>query len=143
MKLKIIIDSKKRPDLFKWFGKINPQQLGSWLAEKQFLIPADLFEFFCQTGGGDIFETETILGPFGNKELGDDLEGMNMFHRKKGMQSKYLIFHIGLGISVIDQNSFHYLILDNNYSKVNTFDSFDNWYVNYLRAEYAERYGLS
>ena len=143
MKFKIIIDSKKKPDLFKWFGKVNPQELKSWLKTKQILIPADLFEFYCQKGGGDIFETETILGPYGNKELGDDLEGINMFHWKKGMPKDYLLFHIGLDMSVIDQNSFSYLVLNRDYSKIKTFENFNEWYTNHLRKEYALRYGLN
>lgn len=143
MKLKILEDSIKLPNCFIWYGAIKPEKLELWLKENGLKIPIDYFEFLCTTGGGDIFEGETILGPFGKAETGDDLIGTNYYNWKNGMPWDFLIFHIGLGISIIKKKDSNYCVLDENYSVKKTFKNFDDWYINYLREEYADRYELN
>jgi hypothetical protein len=58
-------DRAIRPDLFHFFGAIRAEKLDDWLRERTLTIPHDLKKFWCETGGGDLFESETILGRSG------------------------------------------------------------------------------
>jgi len=142
MKITIFNDAGQKPQLFNWDGAIDVRDLSTWFEKRKLKIPQDLFDFYCTTGGGTIFEGETILGPYGNKNLGDDLEGMNKYHWEKGMPKNYLIFHTGLDLTVIDMNTFEYIVLSKDYHSLSIYESLDEWYINHLRNEYASRYGL-
>jgi hypothetical protein len=54
-----------------------------------------------KVGGGDLFETETLLAPYGDETLGDDIDTVNRFYPARGMPSNYLVFHYGWGLSVV------------------------------------------
>ena len=101
-KLQIITDAMSRPDLFVWNGPRESRQLCRWLSENALNnLPEDFVAFLELTGGGDQLESETILGPYGNVELGDDLIGANIRLRSEGMPAGYVVFHQGVDLSAI------------------------------------------
>jgi hypothetical protein len=137
-------DRARRPDLFHLLGPIPSAELDAWLNERQLAVPNDLRQFWCEAGGGDLFETETILSPFGRSDLGDDIETVNQFHRQKGMPGDCIIFHTGIGgLSVVHIPSGRYArLLEGSYEVQQSFESFADWYANLIRREYAIRYNL-
>lgn len=143
MKQQIFIDSKKRPELFYWNNPIQRTKLRKWFFERKIKVSDDLFDFFCKTGGGEIFEGETILGPFGDKTLGENLEETNIYYWNKGMPKTWLLFHVGLGNSALNMNTFEVIIFNSSsFEIIGTFRSFHEWYNLYIREEYKQRYGL-
>lgn len=144
MKDQIFQDQRCRPDLFHFFGAIAPDLLTTWLRERKLVIPVDLSRFWCETGGGDMFETETVLGPFGRTDLADDVDSVNQFHRQKGMSADWVIFHTGMGgLTVVEMSSGRYAsVREGSYEVQQTFASLADWYANLIRQEYAPRYNL-
>ena len=137
------IDQKSRPDLFQMVGSIPAHSLEAWLSKRNYVVPDDLRQFWSETGGGDIFESETILSPFVRGDLGDDVDSVNDFHRQKGMPANYLIFHTGIDLTAVRMPSGEYLsIREGSYDIQQTFQSLTDWYANLIRREYASRYGL-
>jgi hypothetical protein len=138
-------DHAKRPDLFHFGGPIIPAQLNDWLQERNLAVPEDLKRLWCEMGGGDMFESETILSPFGVSDLADDVDSVNAFHWRQGMPSDYLIFHTGLGgLSVIEMQVGRYAsVREGSYQVEQTFESLSDWYARLIRKEYASRYGLT
>jgi hypothetical protein len=135
----LFIDAKKRPELFHWNGKVEPARLQIMLENEGWNIPQDLFEVWCHTGGGDIFESEEILCP-ANQLCQMKEEASSLHQALPGA----IVFHSGLFISVVQQSTSDYLVLEReSRSVIATFPSFEAWYLGTLRAEYAERYGLA
>ena len=64
-------DARVRPDLFHWNGPIDPSRLQAWVDGNSWLgpCPGDLLAFWQETRGGDVLESETILGPFGDESV--------------------------------------------------------------------------
>jgi hypothetical protein len=121
-------------------------ELESWLAHNNWIgpCPRDLLAFWQETGGGDVFETETILGPLGDPQLGDDIAAVNREMRNRGMPERFLVFHVGLTTSAIDTESGDYVELaPEDFHVLRRFVSLEEWYRATLRAEYGRRYGLS
>jgi len=137
-------DRERQPLLFFNFGPIDPEVLDRWLRERNLDIPDDLRELWCATGGCDIFESETILGPSGDPYLGDEVEGANEWYREQGMPARYLALCSGFdGLLVLDLPTGTYLrIAESSYEVYGTHDSLADWYQNVIRAEFAARYGL-
>lgn len=133
-------DAARHPQLFIWNGTIESNQLQVWLQEHQLNLPQDLIELWKQTNGGDLFESETILSPFGDDSLGDDIDSVNEFHYSQGMARKYLLFHLGTGLSAVRLTDGYYVKLDDNYQEIAEFQSLDDWYRDELRSEYGKRY---
>ncbi|MFM6209362.1 SMI1/KNR4 family protein [Planktothrix sp.] len=135
-------DAARHPQLFVWNGTIESNQLELWLQEHQLNLPQDLIELWKRTNGGDLFESETILSPFGDDSLGDDIESVNEFHDSQGMSKNYLLFHVGTGLSAVRLTDGYYVKLDESYQEIAEFQSLDDWYRDELREEYAKRYNL-
>jgi hypothetical protein len=135
-------DETLRPDLFFWNGAIDENRLRAWLAERRLEIPADLFALWRDTGGGDLFETETLLGPFGDARLGDDVDGVNAAYRKGGLPDGHLVVHVGFRVTAIHLSDGAWVAFDRDFHVTGSFASFDGWYEGLLRREYAARYGL-
>jgi hypothetical protein len=128
--------------LFSFSGKIDPKKLDAWLDNRGFVVPSDLKEFWRETGGGDLFESETILGPFTSEDLGDDVAGQNQFLWQKGMPREWLAFHTGLWLSAVNMRSGQYAALrEPSFQIIQRFGSLADWY-HLVRKEYASRYGL-
>jgi hypothetical protein len=139
-------DQVKRPDLFHFRGAIPSSELNAWINERQYVVPSDLKQFWHEMGGGDLFESETILSPFGQSDLADDVDTVNRFHKEKGMPGNWIVFHIGLGgLSVVQVPSGLYAsVREGPYYEVQqTFTSFADWYADLIHREYASRYGLA
>jgi hypothetical protein len=138
-------DARLRPDLFHWNGRMDPVCLQTWLTDNQWLgpCPKDLLVFWQETGGGDVFETETILGPLGDPQMGDDIASVNRAMRSRGMAARFLVFHIGLLVSAVDTEVGDYVELEpSSLCVLRRFASLDEWYEATLRKEYRHRYGL-
>lgn len=136
-------DAVVRPDLFIWHGAVALEEVQRFLGHLGWRIPAELQEFWAETGGGDLFETETLLKIRGDPSLGDDLLAANEHFQALGLPIGLRVFHTGLGISAIREVDGHYLLLDpKSFHVVGIFPTFDQWYRSVLRSEYAVRYGL-
>jgi hypothetical protein len=138
-------DARARPDLFNWNGRMDSADLESWLASNKWIgpCPRDLLAFWQETRGGDVFETETILGPVSDPQLGDDIAAVNREMRSRGMPERFLVFHVGLLISAVDTASGDYVELSpEEFHVLRRFVSLEEWYRATLRAEYSQRYGL-
>lgn len=138
-------DRARRPDLFHFHGAIQLEEMDAWLIKRNIVIPEDLKYLWCDTGGGDLFETETILSPFGQRDLADDVDSINEFHKRNGMPGIWLIFHTGIGgLTAVNIPKGEYAsIREGSYTVEQTFLSLSDWYVNIVHREYAARYGLN
>ncbi len=142
MSSRLANDEKIRPELFLWSGAISRQRIAEWLTERRLRIPDDLLSLWTRTGGGDLFETETIFAPFSG-DATNDVDMMNAFHRSRGLGAGYLVVHDGLALTAIRLDDGKWILLDrDDYRELWEYDSLEDWYVSLLRAEYAERYGL-
>jgi hypothetical protein len=137
-------DQSRRPELFAWNGPVARERLDEWARQRRLDLPDELLQFWQTTGGGELFESETILGPFGDPQLGDDVDSVNELHRGRGMDSRHLIVHVGSELTAIRLSDKRWVVLDQNtYAELDEYDSFESWYKRVLRAEFAVRYGLS
>jgi len=112
------------------------------LAATRMTAPFDLIDFWIATGGGDFFESETILGPIGDDRLGDSVRVANSVHSERGMPSRYLLFRTGVGLGAIDQQTGRYVELSPAYYPIGSFETFNEWYCD-IRRDFAETYGLA
>ncbi len=136
-------DARQRPELFCWQGPIPPDRLDVWLEERALRVPSDLRDVWIRTGGGEMFETETLLAPCGAPSLGDDIDGVNMAYQSRGLPSNFLLFHIGLCDSVVRFPETDIIVFRaGSFIPQHHFASFEPWYQNVIRDEYAERYCL-
>jgi hypothetical protein len=138
-------DALAHPLLFHWFGVSGPD-FEAWLTAFPLRIHPGLVEFWRRTGGGDFFESETILGPL-VADKSNNVLAQNEYHWSKGLSRKMLIFHIGLNVSAsfVDQRRHRnrlVLLKPDSYDVEKSFDTFNAWYRENLRSEYAVRYGL-
>jgi len=138
-------DAQRRPELFRWYGRPEDAKFRAWLESNRWLeqCPPDLLKFWQETGGGDAFETETILGPSGDMPSGDDVVAVNRAMRSRGMPERFILYHTGLLMSAVDTTQGDYVELDPaTFSVRRRFRSLEDWYVLTLRKEYGQRYGL-
>ncbi|HEV2418174.1 MAG TPA: hypothetical protein VGX94_10250 [Terriglobia bacterium] len=144
MTLTLLDDASKRPDLCHWNGPISSSVLDRWLEERRFAVPGDLRALWEQTGGGDLYETETILGPFGDPALGDDVNSVNEHYRAQGLSPEFLVFHTGLGgLTAVDQQNGGIAQIDPmTYQPYAFYPTLDEWYLKTIRTEYASSYDL-
>ena len=139
-------DALVRPDLFHWFGVVEAE-FEHWLAALPLRVHPGLVSFWRRTGGGDLFESETLLGPLASDE-GDNVLKLNEFHWNHGLHRDLLIFHTGLCLSAssVDRRRHRNRLITvnpNTYQIEHRFDTFNEWYQKTIRSEYAERYGLA
>lgn len=144
MTIALLDDAAKRPDLFNWNGAIGAQAVDRWLGERRLRAPDELRAVWAATGGGEIFESETILGPLADPALGDDVESVNEHLRGQGLSPDYLVFHAGIGgYTAVNQRDQSLAQIDpKTYQPAASFPTFDEWYLQVIRAEYAQSYGL-
>lgn len=141
--MQIFNDAKQRPKLFMWYGQPPPAQFETWLREYRQSFPADLIEFWRLTGGGDVFESESILGPLSVPEWGDSLADYNNQLQTEGLPPDLIAIHVGVDVTAIDRKTLQYVVLDRRSFKETTrYDSFDDWYMKAIRAEHAPMYGI-
>jgi len=143
MKRPILVDAQANPRLFRWNGPIDPQMLLQWAARHDYRVPPDLLDFWASTGGGEVFETEMFLKPLVSSADEDGVEYATISHQRRGIPPGLVVFHEGLGSTAVRCADGVYVSLDFDSRIAGLYDSFDDWYVNVLRSEYAERYGLA
>src|SRR5260370_38135385 len=115
MRLTILEDAAKRPELFCWAGTIEPSVLDYWLKDRGWNVPEDLKYFWSQTGGGDFFdEGETVFAPFSDLCAYDSEDEVNKHQISRGMPKHYLALHTGLRFSAINLLTHKYIFLDDD-----------------------------
>jgi len=138
---RIIKDSSLRPNLFVWRGGLPLSEIEKWESKQLVSVPDDVKDLWSTKGGGDLFESETILQPSGSDE--DDLVlPRSEWFWGKGLDSDCYVFHEGLYVSTFRRaDDLLRSLNSSNFSEVGTFRTLDDWYLS-LRAEYGDRYGL-
>lgn len=140
MTLKILEDARQYPHLFSWNGPVDRQLLEGWLAKRGLTVPEELIELWSLTGGGEAFESESILNPVGDARIGDDLEGPNEVLRRRGLGSDLLVFHRGVGLSAIRLSDQSYVALGHYFQVETVFETLDEWYDGTIRKEFWSSY---
>ncbi|MFL6436923.1 MAG: hypothetical protein ACJ71Q_05035 [Terriglobales bacterium] len=144
----LINDAIRAPHAFCWFGAIPPAELDAWIQRSQALLANDLLDFWRMTGGGDLFESETILRPTVESlpnacfVSGDDTDSVNSTQRERGMPKHLFVFQIGVFFSAVDMRYHKYVTLSESYVPQAQFNSLEQWYRGTLRAEFGSTYGL-
>jgi hypothetical protein len=145
--LKILEDSVGRSNVFISFGAIARGEIESWMQAASLTIPSDLIEFWCQTGGGDLFDdSETMLRPtripssYPGFLQGDDIESATQFRIQNGMPASYLLFHSGTFLSAIRLADQKFVSLDDGFQETGVFSTFEEWYAGTLRPIFVEVY---
>lgn len=139
----IINDSKLRPDLFLWNGALDAEFLDEWLEERDLQLPEDMLEFWKLTGGGNVFESEDLLGPLGAPEFGIDFDATNEWLKNAGMPDEYIAFSSGSFLGALRLSDQKYLLLDSIvFDVLAEYDSLDEWYQNTIRKEFAQQYDM-
>lgn len=141
----ILQDAEQWPMAFGWFGPIPQAEIQDWLHRNRVTLPSDLTTLWAKTGGGDAFESETILRPTvasvpNAGYVSDDIESENQL--PAAPSGGLLIFHRGAFLSAIRLEDQVFVTLGDNHEIKNQYRSLDEWYVNTLRAEFGPRYGL-
>ena len=139
-------DALTRPDLFQWFGVVEAE-FEPWSKALPLRIHPGLVSFWRRTGGGDVFESETLLGPLAPAES-DNVLKVSEFHRKRGLPRDLVVFHTGLCLSAssVDVRRHRNRLVvfkPESFEVAHSVDTFNAWYQNTLRSEFAERYGLA
>jgi hypothetical protein len=144
----LLQDAQRVSGMFYSFGAIPTTELREWLRQNALVVPSDLLELWEVTGGGDIFDSETVFRPtvpslpnacFAH----DDIEGRNAAHAAAGKPSGLFIFQQGTFLSAIRLSDQKFVTLTKDYAVENSFDCLDDWYIGTLRVEFGERYGLA
>src|ERR1039458_3043575 len=144
----LLQDAQKTPRIFSPFGAIPLAEIQDWLQRTGLVLPSDLIELWQQTGGGDVFESETILRPTvasipNSCFVEDDIEGRNAAFAQEGKTSDLYIFQQGAFLSAVRLSDQRLVsVTKGGYTVEDSFASLDDWYTRTLRAEYGERYGL-
>ena len=145
--LKILEDSAGRSNVFISFGAISREEIESWMRTASLTIPSDLVEFWCETGGGDLFDdSETMLRPtripsdYPGFVHSDDVETATEFRIQNGMSASYLLFHDGTCFPAIRLADQKFVNLDDSFQETGVFSSFEEWYAGTLRPTFVEVY---
>lgn len=136
-------DAELHPSLFLWYGAVPGAALKSWIATRNLRVPGDLRELWQSFGGGNLFESEEILAPFGAATDAPQFDDRNKHHHANGLSPFMFVFHEGSWLSAVRGIEPVYVTLDERtYGTTAQFDSLDHWYAGSLRDEFADRYGL-
>lgn len=137
----VLQDALRVPKAFRWNGPVPGPTLDAWLAGTGFAIPGELLEVWRATGGGELFESETLFEPSSDGE--DDIDDANEQLLALGLPLDHLVFHRGTCITAIERLTGDIIELRlGTFREVRRYSSFNEWYVTALRTEYASRYGL-
>src|SRR2546430_10857309 len=138
----LLHDSDAHPELFMWSGPLSTSAVDAWQEQNALHVPADLRLLWTMKGGGGLFESETILQPFGAEEY--ELIGpVTQVFVRKGLNNEFCVFQTGLIESVFRKSDG--AIFSKNSSdpsQMLPYRDLDEWYANTLRAAFAESYGL-
>jgi hypothetical protein len=139
----ILSDSQARPDIFLWRGALPSSLIIEWESRNSVTLPEDLKYLWSLKGGGDLFESETILQPFGALDEYDLVESVTQTFRTRGLSPEFWVFQTGLTDSVfrISDGAIFSLGAPNG-STLQPFADLNEWYKTTLRETFATRYGL-
>jgi hypothetical protein len=138
----ILRDASEYPRCFFWFGPLQAAEIEHWEKHQAISIPPDLKELWALKGGVDIFESETILQPFGAEEY-DLIEPVSSVRWGRGLDPDYFVFQIGSVNSVFRKSDGGIFAgSSEDLAGMTSFRDLDDWYVNTIRSDFAERYGL-
>src|SRR5579859_5466459 len=124
----ILHDSAARPDLFSWWGPLPTSQIQLWERENSIHVPTDLKTLWSLKGGGDLFESESILQPFGAAEY-DLIYPVTQVYRERGLSPEFRVFQKGVVESVFrisDGALFSLVNTDENFAMIRHAD-LDQW----------------
>lgn len=144
----LLQDAQKVPRIFCPFGAIPAVEVRDWLQRTGLILPSDLIDLWQLTGGGDVFENETIFRPTVPSRpnecfVEDDIEGRNAWYAEEGKSEDLYVFQQGAFLSAVRLSDQRFVTLTaSGYAVKDSFASLDEWYVRTLRAEFGELYGL-
>jgi hypothetical protein len=110
--------------------------------------PEDLVAFWRCFGGGELFESETILLPTIRDTAsltltkGDDVESVTAFQRAARPNVQGAVFHNGCWTSTFLTGNL-FLVFNESDELIGSFNDLDSWYATVPRKAFAERYGLT
>lgn len=135
-------DSHLHPGLFVWRGAVPLPEIEKWEREQFVSVPDDIKQLWSTKGGGDLFESETILQPSGSDDDDHLVLPRSRWFWAKGLDPDSYVFHEGLYVSTFRRSDDLLCAFErSNFSEVGTFRTLNDWYLS-LRAEYGDRYGL-
>lgn len=138
----ILRDSQLHPSVFFWRGRLSLSAIEAWEREQSLSAPRDLKQLWTLKGGGDLFESETILQPFGADDY-DLIGSVSSVSWGKGLSTDYCIFHTGIVDSAFRKSDGALFSLGSpDPNQMSQFRDLDEWYLNTLRSVFADKYGL-
>lgn len=123
---------KVNPNIFVPYGRINKRILKNELQKYHFNFPKELIKFWINYGGGDLFETETILSPIpSEKEFVYDIKKINNFRHENGLSDKYIVFQENASeMTAFDKETNEIVILNKDkYEIEERFENINTWFV--------------
>jgi hypothetical protein len=138
---KLITDSKSRPELFHWVGPTPRAIVDRWAALTGASLPPDLVFLWTSLGGGDLFETETILSL---AEAPPDglVDAVSSRYHQAGLSRKKWVVHTGYVTTVVEGETGLVEVIGKGFEVLENYSSLEEWYEQVIRSEYADRYGL-
>lgn len=105
-------DMEANPPIFSWNGPLDDAELSEWV-DLNGPFPDDLVQFWLRYGGGDFFENETILGPFGDPATADDVTSVTVWHRSRGLPRDEVVMYTGIfGLGTVSIKDLAYRLRD-------------------------------
>lgn len=139
----ILRDAEMYPRLFWWTTPLSISAIEDWEREHSLIAPRDLKDLWSSKGGVDLFDTDTILQPFGAKDDYDLIEPVSKVRWGKGLSRDYCVFHIGVVDSVFRKfDGAIFSLPTDDPTQMIPFRDLNEWYVNTLRSVYAKPYEL-
>jgi len=122
---------KQNPRILSAYGALNKQLVISELAKYNFKFPTELVQFWIEYGGGDFFQTETILSPIhSDNEFIYDIIEINDFLHQKGLNENYIVFNeSGAEVTAFEKHTHEVAIISNKDYKIKKlFNNISQWF---------------
>jgi hypothetical protein len=128
------------PDAFDLAGPVDRAHVERALIALAHPATESLRELWTTFGGGEMFETEELLGPVASAVYG--LEERNAELTRSGLSPDLLVFHAGLHVTAVSKDGGVVVLDPDSLVVVRTLGSLGDWYRD-LRSEYGASYGLT
>ena len=138
-------DANSSPGAFNFYGPLEKNQLTRFIEERKWVIPEDLFDVWSTLGGMDFFDSEVMLGPIIHFAWQDHLDDYNDWEMKTKTRGKYVLFHEGIGSTMIDQNTLEVKSFSRGSygcGPYQTYKTCVDWYLDLIRDEYMSLWSL-
>ena len=136
-------DAVAHPGVFQFAGPLSRPELDRALGRYAAVVPEDLVQLWCDLGGGDFFESETLLSPRPRIPTEDDLLETNRYLWQRGLPPHYLVFHVGIRLTAIQPTDQPYIVLHpETFAEEGSYGSVEDWYIQTVRKELGWRYGI-